>query len=70
MVDWTGAEIKTACRLADVLAMDVKSASKFVVPIAKTMQADIDNLRKWAKDKTINASIIGGRENNTRSIDI
>jgi SpoVK/Ycf46/Vps4 family AAA+-type ATPase len=70
MQDWSGAEIKTACRLAYVMNTDIKKASKYVVPIAKTMQSDIDNLRKWAKDKTINASKVNGKEVNTRSIDI
>lgn len=70
MPDWTGAEIKTSCRLASILGKTVKEASQFVVPIAKTMKQDIDNLRTWAKDKTIPASSPEIKRTLKRSIEI
>lgn len=56
MEDWTGAEIKTACRLAKVMGCDVSEASSFVIPIAKTMKDDIDFLRKWSKGRSVPAT--------------
>lgn len=56
MKEWTGAEIKTACRLAKVMDTNVSNASSFVVPIAKTMKDDITYLREWAKGRSIPAS--------------
>jgi SpoVK/Ycf46/Vps4 family AAA+-type ATPase len=57
MEDWTGAEIKTACRLAKVMETNVAEASTFVVPIAKTMKSDIDYLRKWSKGRSVPATL-------------
>jgi len=56
MEDWTGAEIKTACRLAKVMDTDVAGSSNYVVPIAKTMKDDIDYLRKWSKGRSVPAT--------------
>lgn len=70
MHDWTGAEIKTACRLASIMNKSVKKANNFVVPIAKTMQEDIEYLRNWAKDKTIAASSPETKTKKHRKIDI
>lgn len=56
MEDWTGAEIKTACRLAKVMGTRVAESSSFVVPIAKTMKDDIDFLRKWSKGRSVPAT--------------
>jgi len=57
MEEWTGAEIKTACRLAKVMETDVSESSGFVVPIAKTMKDDVDYLRKWSKGRSVPASL-------------
>jgi len=56
MKDWTGAEIKTACRLAKIKKKTVKEAAKMVVPVAETMKDDIEYLRGWAKGRTVPAS--------------
>jgi SpoVK/Ycf46/Vps4 family AAA+-type ATPase len=69
MKDWTGAEIESACRIASVMGATVKEAAEFVVPIAETMKADIDALRKWAKGKTIPANTIE-RKKITRAVEV
>lgn len=69
MTDWTGAEIKTACRLAKVMDTSVEEASSFVVPIAKTMKDDIDFLRKWAKGRSIPASKATTKRISARALD-
>jgi hypothetical protein len=57
MKDWTGAEIESACRIASVISSTVKEAAEYVVPIADTMKADIEGLRKWSKGRTIPAHV-------------
>jgi AAA+ superfamily predicted ATPase len=57
MKDWTGAEIESACRIASVLGGTVKDGAEYVVPIADTMKADIEGLRKWSKGRTIPAHV-------------
>jgi SpoVK/Ycf46/Vps4 family AAA+-type ATPase len=55
MPDWTGGEIETACRLADVLEVPVKEAAENVCPISATMAEDIEALERWAKGRTVPA---------------
>lgn len=54
--NWTGAEIKTLCKLSNSLEVTLEDASQYVTPLYKTMNEKITNLRKWAKDRTIPAS--------------
>ncbi|MGH0052674.1 MAG: ATP-binding protein, partial [Sphaerochaetaceae bacterium] len=56
MEQWTGAEIKTACRLAKVMGTPCDQSAEFVVPIAKTMKDDIIGLRRWSEGRSIPAS--------------
>lgn len=56
MEGWSGAEIKTVCRLAKLHKTTCDKVSKYVIPVSKTMGEQIDGLRAWAKDKTIPAS--------------
>jgi len=53
---WSGAEIKTLCRQAAMLNCSLQEASKFVIPISKTMEREIAELEKWAVGRTIPAS--------------
>lgn len=69
MNDWTGAEIKTACRLAKVMGVEVKEAADFVVPIARTMKDDIEFLRKWSKGRSIPASKVSKKRISARALD-
>lgn len=56
MEGWSGAEIKTCCRLAKMMNTTCSKSSEFVIPISKTMRNEIESLRKWADGKTIPAS--------------
>lgn len=70
MTNWTGAEIKTSCRLASILNTTVENSSEFVVPIAKTMQQDIESLEKWKVGRTIDASLPDKQKQSKRGIDL
>ena len=54
--NWTGAEIRTACRLAKIFQTSPKDVAQFIVPIALSMGDKIAQLREWAKGRTVPAS--------------
>lgn len=54
--DWTGAEIKTCCRLASLLGVSLIDASRNVVPIAHTAGETVQRLRTWAHGRCLDAS--------------
>jgi hypothetical protein len=54
---WTGAEIKTAYRIARMLGTDAAGAAQFVVPLYKTMKEQLTNLREWAQGRCVPASV-------------
>jgi len=59
MSNWTGSEIQSWCKLARKkmdLGKDPNSADELIVPIAKTMNKEIDYLRSWRVGRTIPAS--------------
>ena len=56
MSGWSGAEIKSVCRIAAMMKKPIEEVQRFIVPVSKTMGAEIDRLRKWAVGKTIPAS--------------
>jgi AAA+ superfamily predicted ATPase len=56
MEGWSGAEIKSACRIAAMMGRPVNEVERFVIPVSKTMGKQIDTLRNWAEGKTIPAS--------------
>mgnify|MGYP000906931587 CR=1 FL=1 len=47
--NWTGAEIKSCCRLASLLGITFVEASKNVVPVAKSSSAAIAELRSMSE---------------------
>ena len=57
MSGWSGAEIKSVCRIAAMMGNPIEEVEQFIVPISKTMGQEIDRLRKWADGRTIPASI-------------
>ncbi len=65
--DWTGAEIKSCCRLARMLDMSLVDAAKNVVPIARTAHESVERLRQWASGRCLSANSPGiyGREQST-----
>lgn len=57
MKGWSGAEIKSVCRIAAMMQVNIENAEEFIIPVSKTMKEEIEGLRKWAEDKTIPSSI-------------
>ena len=53
--NWTGAEIKSCCRLAALLDVSLMEAAQNVVPVAVTNAEAIANLRNWADGRCLSA---------------
>jgi hypothetical protein len=58
--DWSGAEIKSCCRLARLLDVPLVEAAQNVVPVAKTAAESVSRLRQWASGRCLNAEAPGG----------
>jgi hypothetical protein len=52
---WTGAEIKSCCRLSALLDVPLLEASKNVVPVAVTAAESVERLRIWANGRCLSA---------------
>jgi hypothetical protein len=57
--DWTGAEIRSCCRLAALLDVSLTEAAKHVVPVAVTAAESVEKLRSWASGRCLSASQAG-----------
>ena len=57
MEGWSGAEIKSVCRIAQMYGRTCAEVKQFVIPVSQTMGAEIKQLREWADGKTIPASV-------------
>jgi len=57
--NWTGAEIKSCCRLASLLDVPLVQAAKNVVHVAVTAGDKIEGLRKWASGRCLSADRVG-----------
>lgn len=53
--DWTGAEIRSCCRLAALLDVPLTQAATNVVPIAATASERVQSLRTWASGRCLDA---------------
>ena len=53
--NFTGAEIRSCCRLAALLDVPVKQAAQNVVPVAATAGESVDRLRNWASGRCLDA---------------
>lgn len=53
--DWTGAEIRSCCRLAALLDVPLTESAKNVVPVAVTAAETVTRLRNWASDRCLDA---------------
>ncbi|MCC9608559.1 AAA family ATPase [Blastopirellula sp. JC732] len=53
---WTGAEVKSCCRLAALLDLPLAQAAENVVPVAVTAAESIEGLRAWASGRCLSAS--------------
>ena len=52
---WTGAEIKSCCRLASLLDVPLVQASLNVVPVSVTARDKVEDLRAWASGRVLSA---------------
>ena len=53
--DFTGAEIRSCCRLAALLDVSLVEAAQNVVPVARTAQEAVGRLRTWATGRCLDA---------------
>lgn len=53
---WTGAEIKSCCRLAALLDLPLVQAAENVVPVAVTAAEAVERLRSWAGGRCLSAN--------------
>ena len=56
---WTGAEIKSCCRLATLLEVPLTQAAHHVVPVAVTAGEQVERLRAWASGRCLDAAAAG-----------
>lgn len=57
--DWTGAEIRSCCRLAALLDVPLCEAGKNIVPVAVTSAESVSRLRQWASGRCLDADAGG-----------
>jgi SpoVK/Ycf46/Vps4 family AAA+-type ATPase len=57
--DWTGAEIRSCCRLSALLDVPLTTAARNVVPVAVTAAESVNRLRNWASGRCLNADAAG-----------
>jgi SpoVK/Ycf46/Vps4 family AAA+-type ATPase len=69
MAGWSGAEVKTLCRIAAMMNVTLDKAAKYVIPISKTMKTEIDALEAWAKNNAIPASVSIDNGSKKRAVD-
>jgi len=53
--DFTGAEIRSCCRLAALLDVPLVEAAQNVVPVARTAHESVERLRSWASGRCLDA---------------
>jgi hypothetical protein len=53
--EWTGAEIKSCCRLAALLGLSLADAASHIVPVAVTAGESVERLRSWAAGRCLAA---------------
>jgi hypothetical protein len=54
--NWTGAEIRSCCRLAKLLDVPLTTAADHVVPVATTSSESVQSLREWASGRCLSSS--------------
>jgi SpoVK/Ycf46/Vps4 family AAA+-type ATPase len=64
--DFTGAEIRSCCRLAALLDVPLTEAASNIVPVAVTAGESVEKLRQWASGRCLSAERPGiySREGN------
>jgi SpoVK/Ycf46/Vps4 family AAA+-type ATPase len=66
--DWTGAEIRSCCRLAALLDVPLTEAAQNVVPVARTAHESVERLRTWASGRCLDADAPGGIYNRNPNV--
>ena len=56
---WTGAEVRSCCRLSALLDVTLTQAAHHVVPVAVTASEQVERLRTWASGRCLSASAPG-----------
>lgn len=56
---WTGAEIRSCCRLATLLDVPLTAAAQNVVPVSATAAESVNRLREWASGRCLDADNAG-----------
>lgn len=56
---WTGAEIRTCCRLSALLKDPIPKTAKTIVPIIQTAEERLNELRRWASGRCQSSSVEG-----------
>lgn len=56
---WTGAEIRSCCRLSALLDIPLNQAALNVVPVAVTSAESVQRLREWAAGRCLDAEVGG-----------
>jgi SpoVK/Ycf46/Vps4 family AAA+-type ATPase len=54
-LDWTGAEVRSCCRLAALLDIPLVEAAQHIVPVAVTAGESVERLRNWAGGRCLAA---------------
>ncbi|MCE9534149.1 MAG: AAA family ATPase [Planctomycetes bacterium] len=57
--DWTGAEIRSCCRLSSLLDIPLSQATRNVVPVAVMATEQVERLRTWASGRCLSAASSG-----------
>ncbi len=65
---WTGAEVRSCCRLATLLGVTLVEAAQNVVPVSRTASEAVERLRTWATGRCLAADRTGiySRQSNTK----
>ncbi len=53
--DWTGAEVRSCCRLSALLDVLLVEAAQNVVPVVRTAHESVEQLRTWASGRCLSA---------------
>ncbi|MCC9601041.1 AAA family ATPase [Stieleria sp. JC731] len=56
---WTGAEVRSCCRLAALLDIPLSQAALNVVPVSATASESVEQLRQWASGRCLDAEKSG-----------
>jgi hypothetical protein len=64
---WTGAEIRSCCRLAALLDLPLVQAAQNVVPVAVTSGESVERLRTWASGRCLSADQPGIYRHETKA---